>query len=333
LVDRWDRKRVMIVADLVRAVALIGLVIGIWLERASVLLLASVAFIDGACNIFFNLAHTGAIRNVVPNEQLVTALSQSEARARGAELAGLPLGGVLFGLGQAMPFLVDAASYLASLVTLARIGRPFNQERTSERRPLREDVVEGITWLWRQPFLRTTLLLVAGSNFAFSGLILVVIVISRDAGATSVQIGWLLGGFGAGGLLGAAVAPWLQQRLPGRAVVVGANWVWALLTPLFLVLPPPYLLGALFAVMAFVGPIWNVILDTYELRLTPDALLGRVGAAAGLIAHGTLPLGSLVAGFLIERAGSAVAVVILAAVLLTLALLATASPTIRNAPT
>ena len=229
-------------------------------------------------------------------------------------------------------FLVDAVTYLVSLVSLTFIRRPFNQERTDERRTLREDIGEGITWLWRQPFLRTTLLLVAGSNFAFRGLILVVIVISRDAGATSDQIGVLLGGFGAGGLLGAAVAPWLQQRLPGRAVVVGANWVWALLTPLFLVLPPPYLLGGLFALMAFVGPIWNVILDTYELRLTPDALLGRVGAAGGLLAHGVIPLGALVAGFLLERAGSTIAVLCFAAVLLTLALIATASPTIRNAP-
>jgi MFS family permease len=223
MVDRLDRRRVMIVADLVRAAALIGLVVGVWRDWASVPLLATVACVEGVCNVFFNLAHTGAIRNVVPNEQMVTALSQSEARVRAAELAGLPLGGWLFGLGQLLPFLVDAASYLVSLVSLALIRRPFNQERTGERRALRDEIAEGITWLWHQRFLRATLLLVAGSNVALRGLILAVIVISRDAGATSQQIGLLLGGFGVGGLLGAAAAPWRHRGQLGLGAVDAAD--------------------------------------------------------------------------------------------------------------
>ena len=114
--------------------------------------------------------------------------------------------------------------------------------------------------------------------------------------------------------------------------MIGANWVWALLMPLIAFVPNPYVLGAVFALMAFVGPAWNVVIGAYQLAITPDRLLGRVSSAELLVAYGAIPLGSLVAGLLLESFGNVAATLVLAAWMLFLAVAAAASRTIRTAP-
>ena len=88
-------------------------------------LIAAVALVEGCLTVVFNLAELSAVQLLVPSTQLEPALAQNEARVRGAGLLGQPLGGALFGLGRAVPFAADAASYAASLVTLAAIRRPL----------------------------------------------------------------------------------------------------------------------------------------------------------------------------------------------------------------
>ena len=80
-----------------------------------------------------------------------------------------------------MPFAADAASYAASLVTLAAIRRPLVAAGAGERRHPGAEMVEGLRWLWQQPFLRSTTLLVAGSNGLFQAVTLAVIVVARGA--------------------------------------------------------------------------------------------------------------------------------------------------------
>lgn len=334
LVDRWDRRRVLLVADAGRAVALSSVVAALWLDRITIAQLMVVAFLEGTLFVFANLAEHAAVRQVVPAEQLPTALAQNEARVRGAGMAGQPLGGILFQLGRAVPFLVDALSYLVSIVCVLLIRTPFQEEREPVAgRRLVAEVREGLAWLWAQPFLRATALLVAGSNFLFQALVLVVIVLARDEGASPAVIGAMLAGAGLGGLAGSLAAPWLQRRIPAKRVVIGANWLWALLMPPMAFVGSPYAIGALWAVMAFVGPAWNVVIGAYQLQLTPDRLLARVSSAELLVAYGAIPLGSLSAGFLLEWLGAERTVLALSGVMLAIALAAGASSGVRNAPT
>ena len=334
LVDRWDRRRVLLAADAGRALALASVVAAISLDRITLGQLMVVAFLEGTLFVFANLAEHAAVRQVVPPEQLPAALARNEARIRGAAMAGQPLGGILFQAGRAVPFLADAASYLVSFVCVLLIRTPFQEERepVGERRLLAE-VREGLTWLWRQPFLRATALLVAGSNLLFQALVLVLIVLAKEHGASPGAIGLMLAGAGIGGLAGALAAPWLQRRIPAKQVVIGANWVWALLMPPMAFVHSPYVLGALFAVMAFVGPAWNVVIGAYQLQLTPDRLLARVSSAELLVAFGAIPLGSLAAGFLLEWLGAADATLVLAGAMVAVAVAASASTGVRGAPT
>jgi predicted MFS family arabinose efflux permease len=332
LVDRVDRRRTLLACDAGRLAALAGLAAAVATGHAPFALIAAIALVEGCLTVIFNLAELSAIQLLVPSTQLEPALAQNEARVRGAGLLGQPLGGALFGLGRAVPFAADAASYAASLVTLAAIRRPLVAAGAAERRHPGAEMMEGLRWLWRQPFLRSTTLLVAGSNGLFQAVTLAVIVVARAHGASPAVVGLILAGFGAGGLAGAAAAAWISARVPAGAVVIGANWVWAALLPVVALVPNPIAIAAAGAGMAFVGPVWNVVLGSLEMRLTPPAMLGRVQAVQMTAAFGAIPLGSLIGGFLLDRLGPEEAVWALAAGMLAVAIAATVTPSVRRPP-
>ncbi len=332
LVDRWDRKRTMIVSDALRGVALGSIAVAYAAGVLTFAQIVAVAFAEGTLFVLFMLAERTALPHVVAPEQLPAALAQNEARTRGATLAGNPLGGILFGLGHAVPFAADAASYLVSMVSLFFVRSDFQEERPPSTTAFHKEIAEGLVWLWRQPFLRAAALLVAGSNFIFQAMALVLIVLAQARGASAALIGVVLGLMGAGGLLGAFVAPWVNRRIPARAVVIGANWVWAALLPFIALVPWPLAMGILAGGLAFVGPAWNVVISAYSLTLTPDRLRGRVGGVQGLVAWGPIPLGSLVGGLLLQWLGGVTTTLVLAAGMLAIAAAASASPAVRHAP-
>ena len=332
VVDRVDRRRAMIGCDAGRLTILAGVAAAVATGHASFPLIAAAALAEGCLTVIFNLAELSAIQLLVPSEQLEAALAQNEVRVRGAGLAGQPLGGFLFGLGRAVPFAADAASYAVSLLMLAAIRRPLAAAETGGRRHPWTEMMEGLAWLWRQPFLRSTTLIVAGSNGLFQAAILAVIVLSRAHGASPAVVGLILAGWGGGGVLGAVAAGWVGTRLPAAAVVIGANWVWALLLPVLALAPEPIAIATAGAAMAFVGPAWNVVLGSIEMRLTPPALLGRVQAVQMTAAYGAIPLGSLIGGFLLDRLGPEQAVWALAACMLAVAVVATLTPSVRRPP-
>ena len=333
LVDRWNRKRAMIWCDLLRGAAVGSVAVAQLVHRLTLTQILVVGFAEGSLTVCFRIAASAAVPNVVHPSQLTLALSRNEARTRGATMIGQPLGGVLFGLGRAVPFLFDMASYVWSLTTLLLIRTPFQAPRRAERRRLRAEIGEGIGWLWRQPFLRTTTLLIAGSNLLFQALFLTVIVIARKGHGSSAAIGVMFGVAAVGGVIGSLLAPGLERRVPMSAIVVGTNWAWAVLVPVLLFLHDPYAIGAVYALMCFVGPVWNVVISAYQLAVTPDHLRGRVLGAAGLIAFGAVPTGSLVGGLLLSRFGAHTTVLVLACWMVLLAVVASVSPSVRSALT
>ncbi|MER7583595.1 MFS transporter [Kitasatospora sp. NPDC097691] len=332
LVDRWNRRRTMIWCDVLRILAIGSVAAALLLDRLSLPHILAVGFVEGTLTVCFQIAASAAVPNVVHPSQLAAALSRNEARARGATMLGKPLGGALFGFGRALPFLFDAASYLWSLVSLLLIRTEFQAERRPRSGPLHRELTEGVRWLWRQPFIRTTTFLIAGSNLLFQAVFLTVILMARDQGGSPAAIGLMFGLGAVGGVLGSLLAPEVERRLSMRTVVIGANWAWALLVPVLLVVHGPYLIGAVYGLMCFVGPVWNVVTSAYQLAVTPDAIQGRVIGAVGLIAFGAVPLGSLIGGTLLSRFGTHSTVVVLAAWMVLLGATATLSPSVRSAP-
>ena len=332
LVDRWDRKRVMLASDAARALAMASIVVAVAADAMTVPHAAAVAFVEGTFFVFFDVAETAALPHLVSPRQLPTALAQNQARQLGADLAGQPLGGALFAVGRAVPFLVDAVSYAVSFLALLVVRPTFQDDRRPAATRLRGDIAEGVAWLWRDAFLRTLVLVASGWNLVGTAVVLALIVRARDLGASPAGVGAVLGFAGAGGVLGSLVAPLAQRRLPARAILVGAPWASAVSGALLAVVPSPLALGVVVGVAALAGPACNVVIAGYRYALTPDRLQGRVVSAARVVAWGSIPLGSVMGGLLLEALGAVPTFVVLAVAMAVVATLATVLPAVRRPP-
>ncbi|MFL6120786.1 MFS transporter [Actinophytocola sp.] len=326
LVDRCDRRRVMIVCDAVRAAGLASIVAALSFGHLHLWHILLVGFVEGTLSVCHELAAGAAVPNVVHPTQISAALARNEARERGATMLGTPLGGILFGFGRAVPFVLDALSYLVSLVTLLFIRTDFQAQRSTER----PHVLAGVKWLWRNAFLRTATFLVAGSNLLFRAMFLVVVVMASEKGASAAGIGVLFGVAGGAGLLGSLAASWCQRTLSLRTTVIGANWLWALLMVVIVTTDNFLVLGLAYAGMWFVGPLWNVAVASYQLEITPDHLQGRVLGAVGMLAFGAVPLGSLAGGYALDALGPHTAALVLTGWMVVLAAAATFSRAVRQ---
>lgn len=331
LLDRWNRRRVMIACDAGRALALTLLAVALALGDVSYLLVAAVAFADGTLFTFFNIAEAGVVGQVVPAARLPEAMARDAARYSAAWLAGPSLGGLLFGLSRLLPFVVDAVSYAFSVATLLAMRTPFQQERTEPREPLRAEVTAGFRWLWRHAFLRTCAVIFAIGNFVGGALFLAIVVVARRDGLAPGAIGLLIAALGGVGLAGSLAAPWLLRRLSLRTIVAGYEWLGVALIA-FLVTPNAYVLAATFAPYFFFTPTLNSAIIGYRIAIVPDRLQGRVNSVARFLANSAAPLGPLAAGALLEATSERATVAIFAALLATLALYATTSAAIRAAP-
>jgi MFS family permease len=329
LADQINRKHLMIASDAVRAVALATLPVALAIGTVPFAQIVAVAFIDGTGFVVTYTAERGAVRQLVEPDLLGEAVARNEARSFGAMLAGPPLGGLLFGLGRAIPFLADSVSYAASVITKLLITTDFQDVRVdSDPRSARE----GLRWVWERPFFRLCSLLFAGSNPLFTGLYLLIVVLAKHGGASSAAVGLMLGIAAAGGLLGAMLAPRLQRTLSPRTVLIGENWMMALAIPLMLATGDPLLLGLIMAAIELITPVTNSIVVAFRVALTPDRLQGRVQAASTLISFSAGWAGPLLVGVLLEHAGSTATILALSGWAALLAIGATASRSFRHPP-
>ncbi|MGH3153726.1 MAG: hypothetical protein ACRDOB_23760, partial [Streptosporangiaceae bacterium] len=141
----------------------------------------------------------------------------------------------------------------------------------------------------------------------------------------------IVGCTGAGGLAGALVAPWLAARIPAGLAITGCMWIWTALLALIVLVRVPLWLCPIVAVFGFVGPTWNVSVQTYRMLITPNELLGRTSSLALQLGWGVIPLGSLLAGFLLQAVSPAAAMTAVAAGMALTAVAATLLPAIRDA--
>ena len=333
LIDRWDRKRAMISCDVGRALAVASIAIALWLDVLTVWQLYIASFIEGSFFVFFNIAEVAALPRVVPKDELPQASAQNEAAFAAAHIVGPSFGTLLYqGLGRAAPFVADAISYVVSIVSLMLIRTPFRAARPAQAKTnLRGEIGEGLRWLWGQPLIRYMAFLTGSINLVNAGTGLVVILLAQDLGARPVDIGLIFSIGGIGGILGSLVGGRVQKRFTFGQAIIALMWIEALLFPLYAIVPQYLLLGVVFALIYFIGPIYNVVQFSYRLALIPDALQGRVNSTFRLLAFGMMPIGAALSGFLIERLGVIPAVVVFSLWYVLLAIMTTLNRHVREA--
>jgi MFS family permease len=329
--DRFNRKRLMIAADVIRAAALTTLGLAIALKHVAFWEIALVAFVEGAAATSFAGASMGAIRAVVPKQQLPMATSVLTARIAIMRLVGPPLGGLMFTIARALPFFADAASYAASTATLAAMRTPFEEEREHESAPMLQSLVEGMRFLWSSAFLRTIVLIFTLAQFVLPGVTLALVVIGKRQGLSGGQIGGLVAAFGVSLLLGSFIAPFTRRLLPTRVLIVLEFWTWAG-CGLFVAWPSVYVLAASMLPTALAIPTTDSVVWPYQLSLTPDRLIGRTQAAISSLTNATGALGPLAAGFLLANVSARATIAVFASFGVAMAVWGTVSPAIRAAP-
>jgi MFS family permease len=325
MVDRWNRKRVMILCDAGRAVALGSIPVALLLGHLTIIQLCIVSLVEGTLFTFFNLAETACLPQVVSKEQLTSAVAQNEVIDSVSGMVGPSFGGILYGLGRAVPFLSDAISYIVSVLSLFFIKAQFQEEREVEPLHLWKEIGEGFSWLWHNPVIRFIALLTSGLILPVVGYGLIIIVLAQKQHATSFEIGLILAGGGVGSIVGAVVVAPLRRRFGFGKMMIGSTWLWALTWLFFALAPNPLLLGVATGLSFIVVPIYMSVQFGYRLSIIPDYLQGRVNSVFRLIAFGSEPIGLALTGFLIQAIGPVHTVLVLFAPQLVLAIVATFS--------
>ncbi|ASQ92458.1 MFS transporter [Streptomyces sp. 11-1-2] len=330
LVDRYDRKAIMLGCEAAQAVSAISLVVAVWAGAATVWHMVAVAAVFGASAALFEPAENASLPALVADDHLPTAVAMNTARASMGQLAGTATGGFLFAVGRFVPFLVDAVTHTLSFVALLFVRLPRRERPPGGAGPLGREALAGLRWVWRERRIRVTVACAVVLNLFFSAFYLVVIVLAESRGVPSGEVGVMAAMLGVGGVAGALVAPVLYRRLGSYGSIVAVFWALAVFAPVTVLVDSGYLIGVLFALMALFPPTANTAIMTDQLLRTPDELRGRLTSTLVLACGAAGAAGPALGGSLAQTVPGDRAILLCAAGMAAAAVLATASPTLRT---
>jgi MFS family permease len=297
LVDRMDRRRVMVITDLLRALGVGALAWGVSVGNVGLVHVYLVAFGLGLAETFFDTAAEAFTPALVSPDNLPAA----NGRLQGLEwvsgsFVGPPVGAALFAVAASLPFFVDAASFVVAALLVALIPGFFRSTR-SEVTTLRTDILSGIRWLWSQQVVRTLALMAGTTNFFTFGIISIFVLYAQDILLVPDTVyGILLASLGVGGLLGAVIGPRIVRRIGSGNTLRLSVGVQIIGLTVFASTSNTWVAGFLMAVFGSQITSWNVVAVSLRQQLTPDDARGRVAGASRLLTWGSMPLGALFGG-------------------------------------
>lgn len=313
-VDRMNRRSLMVGAEFARMASIVVMLAAVLLGLVSLPLIFAVSLVLGVAEVVAVLAGASIIPSLAPKERWQSL----NARLTAAEyvsfsFVGAPIGGFLVAAGFAVALGVTGAVYLFGALLLTMLAGNFAVQSTKERRPAREEIKEGLVFLWQHRLLRTmaVLITVMAGCWAAWYAILPVYAVGGPLGLTASQYGFLLTSLGAGGVLGTAlVGP--VNRLIGRRWAMFADIIGTVLmagVPAVLPATPSssWWIGAAAFVAGAGGTMWTVNSRVISQSLVPNELLGRFNAASRLISWGMAPVAAALAGGLAQLFGYHVA--------------------------
>ena len=303
--DRTDRKRLMIVVDLLAAATIASVPIAAVAGVLSVWWIYAVAFLAATLSIFFASAEFGAIPSLVDSSELVTANGRIHASFAAASVLGpLAAGALLVVVPVETILILDAASFLASAAMLALVRRPFNAPITKRATSIRQDVAEGLRYVLSHPVLRNISLMMALINLVSATVFAQLVLFAKSAlGATDSEVGLLFASSGVGIVILSLAAGPLRKRWSFGNVALGALMLDGILTVVFASSTWFPLAAALFAISSGLGILFNINTGSLRQAIVPNHMLGRVISIAAVLAWSATPIGALAGGWLVQETG------------------------------
>ena len=330
LADRWNRKRIMLACDAGRMLLILTIPLAYWLHMLSMLQIYLVVTLAGVLGTMFSVANSAALPNVVTREQLPDALGQSQGAFSAVRTLGSLLGGTLYTIGSVFPFLVNAISFGASVLSLSFIRGNFQSSEKSERLPLRQTITEGFSWLWKQPLLRFLTIINGADSLRYGAGYLVILILAKELHTSPGGIGAIFTAAAVGAIIGNIASNRVRQRFSFGAITISMLWLEALMFPLYAVAPNAIFMGIIAAAEELVAPIYNIALDTYRLTTTPDSMRGRMSSTVQMVIRGAQSLGAILGGLLIQSVGARRSALILGGWLILLAIATTLNKRVRS---
>jgi predicted MFS family arabinose efflux permease len=302
--DRWDRRRMVIVANLGRAFVLAVLVMTITGGTATIAIVLVALFVLGTAEVFSDSSSSTFIPNLVARDDLGVA----NARTQGAflltnQLVFPPVGAFLFAVGPAIPFATNALCYLLGAVLISRVVIGWRATRTQPS-SVRADLVEGLRWLAHHAPMRTLALTIFAFNVTFGAAWGVLVLYAQEQlGMGEVGFGLLTTAMAIGGVVGTVSYGRLERRF-SLADIMRVGLLIETFTHLSLALTtsPVWALGTMvvFGAHAFV---WGTTSTVVRQRAVPDDVLGRVGGIYRMAIVGGIVIGTPIGGLLAQRFG------------------------------
>ena len=311
LVDRLDRRKVMVACDTIRCVAVLTVPLAWALDQLSGWLLIAVAMALGSAQSFYNICQVAALPRVVNRRQIPAAQALNSTSEAVAQLASPGLGGMIvaFGptviIGGVLAYCVNGGTFLVSVLALLGIRTPFQASRPRAGQPgIMRSITDGLHYVWQEYAIRLLMMLNGAHRFGFAPVMLTVVVLARqDLGFTPAEIGLLFSVAGAGGLSAAAVTPWLRRRIPVGWHMIGIVAVHAISLGVVAAAPDVWFIVVGLFVAGMMETMTGITQVSYRLALIPDALQGRVNSVYRLLSFGAMSFGTALGGFLIDVYG------------------------------
>jgi Na+/melibiose symporter-like transporter len=242
----------------------------------------------------------------VPSNDLVTANGRIQASFSAAMIAGPLLAGALISaISVETILLIDAASFLFSALFLSLVRRSFNQlEREEKRTSIRQDIGEGLRYVWSHPVLRSISIMMALVNFVGSTLSAQLVLFAKERlHADDSELGILFAGEAAGVVILALVAGTLRKRFSFSTVALGSLMVSGVICVVFAYLTNFWIALPLWTLFGGLGILFNINTGSLRQSIVPNDMLGRVISVAGVVAWSAIPLGTILGGIAIEQTG------------------------------
>ena len=306
LVDRWDRRRVMVACDTFRFLAVATVPAAWLLGELSAWHLLAVALALGSAQSFFNIAQLAALPRVVARRQIASAHALNTTSEGVALLTSPGLGGLIVAAGSTvvaggvMAYGVNAATFLVSVLALVGIVTPFQATRPRGGSPaLLRSIVEGLHYVWQERPIRLLMALNTVHRFWFAPVMITVVVLARqDLGLDPAAIGLLFSMAGAGGLTSAAITPWLRRRIPVGWHMIGIVAIHSLALGSVAASASVWGVAAGLYLAGMMETMTGITQVSDRLALIPDALQGRVNSVYRLLSFGSMALGTAGGGVL-----------------------------------
>jgi MFS family permease len=304
LTDRFDRRRVMIVANTLRAVVATATSAAVVLDVMSLPALYLAAFALGMCEVVFDNTSQAILPALVPRDRLERANGNiMGAQMVIADFLARPVAGALVGVALSLPFAIDAVTAAMSVALIAAIPGRFTTPADPEvaRPRMRTQIAAGLRWLWRHRLLRLLAVVLGVMNGTAAAIMATYVLFAQEIlGLDGLGFGLLMAAGSLGGVLGSTFAPALTVRLrSGRTLAL------TIATPIVgfgatAVTSSAFVVAAAFAAFSFTAILWNVVTVSLRQTLIPDPLLGRVNSVYRFFGWGMMPIGTLIGGVLVS---------------------------------